>query len=156
MGSMLSKPLGRILAGVIVVVVIMVAWFLLQVDPIFHGRGQDVIVIVHQGESLSAVTSEMHAEGVIASPLAFEIDTTIFGSYRVLPGRYQIAQGSSFSHVRSVFSTQPNVIPVDVLAGQTLHEVADNAVANGESPAFGDKFIAVATATHTSNPFRSS
>jgi peptidoglycan lytic transglycosylase G len=111
---------------------------------------------VQQGESFSAVTSEIHAEGVIASPLAFKIDTTLFGSYQVRPGRYQIAQGSSFSHVRSVFSSQPNVIPVDVLAGQTLREVADNAVANGESPAFGNKFIAVANATRTSSPFRSS
>jgi UPF0755 protein len=152
---MLSKPLGRILAGVIVVVVVMVAWFLLQVDPIFHSKGQDVIVIVHQGESLSAVTGEMHAEGVIASPLAFEIDTTLFGSYQVDPGRYQIAQGSSFSHVRSIFSGPPNVVAVDVLAGQTLHEVANNMVTDGESAAFGDKFIDAATATHTPSPFHS-
>jgi UPF0755 protein len=152
---MLSKPLGRILAGVIVVVVVMVAWFLLQVDPIFHGDGKDVIVTVHEGESLGAVANQMHAQGVIASPLAFNIDTTLFGSFQVAAGSYEIAQGSSFSHVRSIFSGPPNVVAVDVLAGQTLHEVANNIVADGESAAFGDKFVDVATATHTSSPFLS-
>jgi hypothetical protein len=35
---MLSKPLGRIIAGLVVVIVVMVAWFALQVDPIFSGK----------------------------------------------------------------------------------------------------------------------
>jgi UPF0755 protein len=140
------------LAGVIVVVVVMVAWFLLQVDPIFHGKGKDVIVTVHDGESLSAVATQMHAQGVIASPWAFDIDTTISGSFQVAAGSYEISQGSSFSHVRSIFSNPPNVVAIDVLAGQTLHEVANNIVADGGSAAFGDKFVDVATATHTPSP----
>ena len=149
---MLSKPLGRIIAGLVVVIVVMVAWFALQVDPIFSGKGKDVIVTVNSGESLSAVASAMHAQGVIASTIAFQIDTTIFGSFQVAPGSYQIAQGSSFSHVRAIFSGPPNVVTVDVLAGQTLHEVAVNVVADGESPGFGDKFLVTAKASQPS-PF---
>src|ERR1039458_5677376 len=156
MGSMLSKPLGRIIAGLIVVIVIMVAWFVLQVDPIFHGKGKNVIVTVNTGESLSSLTNALHARGVIASTLAFQIDTTIFGSFPLTRGSYEIAQGSSFSHVRSIFGTKPNVITVDVMAGQTLHEGADNTVADGESTSFGDTFVAVATARHTPSPFHSS
>ncbi len=121
---MLSKPLGRIIAGLVVVVVIMVVWFILQAYPLFHGKGKEVIVSVNNGESLSQIAGELHAEGVIASTLAFRIDTTVLGSFEVQQGSYQIAQGSSFSHVRSVFSNSPNVVVVDVLAGQTLHEVA--------------------------------
>ena len=149
---MLSKPLGRIVAGLVVVIVVMVAWFALQVDPIFSGKGKDVIVTVNSGESLSAVASAMHAQGVIASTIAFQIDTTIFGSFQVAPGSYQIAQGSSFSHVRAVFSGPPNVVTVDVLAGQTLHEVAVNVVADGESPGFGERFLVTAKASRPS-PF---
>src|ERR1035438_9008909 len=156
MGSMLSKPLGRIIAGLTVVIVIMVAWFVLQVDPIFHGNGKKVIVTVHSGESLSALANAIHAKGVIASALAFQIDTTLFGSFQIHPGSYEIAQGSSFSHVRSIFGAQPNVIAVDVLAGQTLHEVANNVVGGGASTSFGDTFVAVATANHTPSPFLSS
>ena len=108
---MLSKPLGRIVAGLVVVVFVMVVWFALQVDPIFHGKGKNVIVTVHSGDSMSTIAKEMHAKGVIASTLAFQIDTTLFGSFAVDAGSYEIAQGSSFSHVRSVFSAPPNVYP---------------------------------------------
>jgi UPF0755 protein len=150
---MLSKPLGRIIAGLIVVIVIMVAWFALQVDPIFSGKGKDVIVTVNSDESLSSIVSALHAKGVIASTIAFQIDSTMFGSFTVTKGSYQIAQGSSFSHVRSIFSGPPNVVPVDVLAGQTLREVAVNLVANGESASFGDEFIAIAKSTHATSLF---
>ena len=152
---MLSKPLGRIFAGLVVVIVIMVAWFVLQVDPIFHGKGKNVIVTVSSGESLSTVANAMHAKGVIASTLAFSIDTTIFGSFQVDPGSYEIAQGSSFSHVRSIFGSSPNVAAVDVTAGLTLHEVAVD-VANGKGNTYADKFVALATATKTPSPFHSS
>ena len=152
---MLSKPLGRIFAGLVVVIVIMVAWFVLQVDPIFHGKGKNVIVTVSSGESLSTVANAMHAKGVIASTLAFSIDTTIFGSFQVDPGSYEIAQGSSFSHVRSIFGSSPNVAAVDVTAGLTLHEVAVD-VANGKGNTYADKFVALATATKTPSPFLAS
>jgi UPF0755 protein len=152
---MLSKPLGRIVAGLVVVLIVMVAWFVLQVDPIFHGKGKIVIVTVHDGESLSQVASAMHAKGVIASTLAFQIDTAIFGSYQVMAGSYQIAQGSSFSHVRSIFDSAPNVAAVAVSAGQTLQEVAVE-VAGQEGNAYASRFLAAATATTTPSPFLSS
>ncbi len=152
---MLSKPLGRIVAGLVVVVIVMVAWFALQVDPIFHGKGKNVIVTVHPGDSISTVANEMHAKGVIASALAFQIDTTIFGSFSVAAGSYEIAQGSSFSHVRSVFSAAPNVYPVEVSAGLTLHEVA-NAVENAKGNSFADQFVHDASLAATPSPFRAS
>jgi len=152
---MLSKPLGRIIAGLVVVVVIMVVWFILQAYPLFHGKGKEVIVSVNNGESLSQIANDLHAKGVIASPLAFRIDSAVFGSFQVTAGSYQIAQGSSFSHVRSVFSASPNVVVVNVLAGLTLHEVAVD-VANGEGNTYGDTFTKVATANNTPSPFHAS
>jgi UPF0755 protein len=150
---MLSKPLGRIIAGLVVVIVIVVAWFALQFDPIFHGKGKNVFVTVSTGESLSAVANALHAKGVIASTLAFSIDTTLFGSFQVDPGTYGIVQGSSFSNVRSIFSSPPNV--VDVTAGLTLREVVLD-VANSKDYAYADRFVAVATATKTPSPFHKS
>jgi UPF0755 protein len=152
---MLSKPLGRIIAGLIVVVVIAGVWFFLQADPIFHGKGKNVIVTVSTGESLSSVASAMHAQGVIASTLAFSIDTTLFGSFEVDPGSYEIAQGSSFSHVRSIFSAPPNVDTVDVTAGLTLHEVAVD-IAAGKGNTYADQFVTAATASTTPSPFLTS
>jgi UPF0755 protein len=152
---MLSKPLGRIVAGLVVVIVIMVAWFALQYDPIFHSNGKNVIVTVKNGESLSLVVSALHDKGVIASTFAFKIDTTIFGSFQPNQGIYEIAQGATFSRIRSVFSGGPNVFKFDVTAGQTLHEVALD-VTNGTGPVFSEKFVAAATASNTPSPFHSS
>jgi len=152
---MLSKPRGRIVAGLVVVIVIMVAWFVLQAEPIFHGKGKNVIVTVNAGESLSSVANAMHAKGVIASTLAFQIDTTLFGSFQVEQGAYEIAQGSSFSHVRAIFKAPPNVAAVDVTAGLTLHEVAVD-VANGKGNTYADQFVALATANKTPSSFHSS
>jgi UPF0755 protein len=151
---MLSKPLGRTLAGLLVVLVAFVVWFLLQANPI-GGKGKEVIVTVQNGESVSALGSELHAKGIIASSFAFSIDTTIFGSFQVQAGSYQIAQGSSFAHVRSIFGAPPNVVAFDVTAGLTLHEVAVD-VANGEGSVFGDQFVALATASKSPSPFHSS
>jgi UPF0755 protein len=150
---MLSKPLGRIVAGLVVVIIVMVVWFALQVDPLFAGKGKEVIVTVHPGDSMSTIAGEMHAKGVIASPLAFQIDTTLFGSITVSPGTYGLAQGSSFSQVRAVFGNGPNVL--DVTAGLTLHEVAVD-VANEKGNAFADQFVHFATPAQTPSPFRSS
>jgi len=152
---MLSKPLGRIVVGLVVVIIVMVGWFALQVDPIFHGKGKSVIVTVNPGESLSTIATAMHAKGVIASTLAFQIDTALFGSFQVQPGSYEIAQGSSFSHVRSIFSVQPNVTTVNVTAGLTLHEVAVD-VSNGKGNSYADRFAALATASNTPSPYHRS
>jgi UPF0755 protein len=152
---MLSKPLGRILTGVIIMMAVVLAWFALQVDPIFNRNGEEIIVNVVSNESFSSVISSMHSQGVIASPLAFRIDTTVFGSFAITPGKYEIRKSSSFSHVRSIFSSGPNVFPVDVTAGLTLREVAID-VANGKGNAYADAFVASATADTTPSPFRTS
>jgi UPF0755 protein len=152
---MLSKPLGRILAGLVVVIIVLVVWFALQADPLFHGKGKDVIVTVTQDESLSALTGEIHAKGVVASSFALDIDTTLFGSFIVQKGSYEIAEGSSFSHVRSVFSTGPNIFPVDVSAGMTLKEVADS-VASDKGTTYAVAFLDAAVPSNTPSPFHPS
>ena len=61
MGSMLNKPLGRIVVGLVVTLVVIVAWFALQFEPIFHGKGKAVIVTVHSHESVSSIAADMLA-----------------------------------------------------------------------------------------------
>ena len=91
MAFLLTKPLGRILLAIAVVVVGAVGWFLLQVDPVFAGKGKEVIVTVAQGDSLATIASELHQKGVIASPFAFRMDTLIFGAPLVQSGSYELA-----------------------------------------------------------------
>jgi UPF0755 protein len=139
MAFLLTKPLGRILIAIVVIVVVAVGWFLLQVDPVFAGKGKEVIVTVTQGDSLATIASELHQKGVIASPFAFRIDTLIFGSPLVQTGSYELRQGSSFGAVRSILGNAPNVDVVAVDPGLTIKEVAflvDGVKGDGYADAF--------------------
>ena len=91
MAFLLTKPLGRMLLAIVAVVIVAVVWFLLQVDPVFAGKGKEVIVNVAPGDSLATIAGELHHEGVIASPFAFRIDTLIFGAPLVQSGSYEHA-----------------------------------------------------------------
>jgi UPF0755 protein len=152
MPSFLTRPLGRVLAAGVVLMLVGAGWFALQVDPIFSSAGKVVIVTVHPGDSMATIASEMHTKGVIASALAFRVDALVFGAPVVQPGSYEIAQGSSFAHVMAVLGSAPNVVVIDVTPGLTLHEVAVN-VANYMGNAWADSFARVATNAQTPSPF---
>jgi len=114
----LTRPLRVAIAVFVVVLLAGAAWFFVQVNPL-GAPGREVTVVVHPGDSVAAIAAELHAEGVIASPLAFRIDM-LFSSATFRPGTYQFAQNSSFASVKAVF----NAPVVSVMPGLTLHEVA--------------------------------
>ncbi|MHB1208548.1 MAG: endolytic transglycosylase MltG [Acidimicrobiales bacterium] len=151
MAFMLTRPLGRAIAGLIAVVIIGLGWFTLQVYPV-GGSGKEVIVTVHPGDSIALIAGELHTKGVISSAFAFRLDALIFGAPIVVPGSYELKQGSSFSQVRSILGAVPNVHVVVVNPGLTLHEVALN-VAQDTNNAFGVKFLADATAAAATSAY---
>lgn len=151
MPSILVRPLGRALLLVAFAGVVVLGWFALQVAPIFSGHGKVVTVIVHPGDSLSAIASELHTAGVIASPLAFRLYTLV-GAPVVRAGSYQLAQGSSFAHVEAVLAAPPNVVVANVTPGLTLHEVTVN-LANDMGPTWSNSFARAATNDVTRSPF---
>ena len=136
-------------ASVLVAIVVVGAggslWFWLQADPL-ASPGPVVTVVVHPGDSLSAIGSELHAQGVIASPLAFRIDAVVFGAPVVVPGSYQFHQRSSFSDVMGTLGA-PRVI---VTGGETLGEVTHSvsAVQGRAYAAAFAKAVASALARH--------
>ncbi len=148
----MSKPLGRVVLVAVVLLVLILGWFALQVDPIFAGNGREVIVTVHPGDSLATIASELHAKGVIASPFAFRLDSLIFGTPLVLPGMYELREGASFSAVRSILGAGPNVAVVSAAPGLTLHEMAVNLAAQ-KGNAYATAFLKDATALRTHSPF---
>lgn len=152
MASLVSKPLGRVLGVVALLVVLGAGWFALQVDPLFAGRGREVIVTVHPGDSLATIADELHAKGVLASPLAFRLDTLIFGAPVVLPGSYELREGASFSTVRSVLGARPNVVVLAAEPGLTLHEMAVN-LAGNKGNAYASAFLKDATALGVHSSF---
>ncbi len=146
-----TKPLGRIFGLVIVLVVVAVAWFALQVHPL-SGAGREVIIEVHRGETWSTLDGQLHAKGVIASPLALRIDLQLFGAPTLSDGFFQIRQNSSFGEVKSVFGALPNVLAVDVLPGLTLNEVAANIATDFGNP-FASGFVQDTTTLAKSSPY---
>lgn len=148
----MSKPLGRVVGVAVLLVILAVGWFALQVDPVFSGKGPDVIVTVHTGDSLATIAGELHAQGVIASPLAFRLDALIFGAPLVRPGSYELREGASFSDVRTILSAFPNVAVVSAAPGLTLHEMAVNLAAE-KGNAYATTFLKDATALNAHSPY---
>jgi UPF0755 protein len=152
MASMWSRPLRRVALIIAALVVVMIVWFALQIDPIFAGRGREVIVSVKPGESFSDVAGSLHEKGVIASPFALRLENLVLGTPTVRQGTYELRRGSSFATVRSILSHPPNVAVVDADPGLTLHEIALN-VLTVRGLTFANEFAADATAAKASSPY---
>lgn len=152
--NVLTRPLGWIIASLLAVLILFAAWFVLQVDPIFSSPGRQEIVIVHAGDSISTIAGAMHQKGIIASPLAFRIDSLIFGTPLVRPGAYELVRGSSFSQIRHVLSG-PGIPVIAVTPGLALREV-ESQVAQDVGTKFANAFAIDATAAMTKSPFASS
>jgi UPF0755 protein len=152
MATMLTRPIRRVLFGVIVFVVLVVGWFILQIDPIFAGKGKEVIVTVHSGDSLATIAGELHADGVIASPFAFRLENLFLGTPLIRAGTYEMRRSSSFASVRAILGAPPNVNVVTVLPGLTLHEVAYS-LASVKGSKYANTFVADATAQQTPSSF---
>jgi UPF0755 protein len=140
-----------IAAAVIVAVIILaLVWLFLQTYPI-SSHGRETIVSVHSGESLSTLGGDLAKDHVIASSLAFHLDTLVFGSFELHSGAYEVRAGSSYSHIRSVF-TGPGIPEVTALPGLTLHEVA-LLVEQEKGVTYANAFAKAATAALTPSPY---
>ena len=148
---MLASPLRKVAAALACVVVVAIAWFALQYFPV-GGSGREVLITVHQGDSMSAIAGELHQAGVLASPFAFRIDSLLEGAPLVQPGAYQFAQGASFATIRSILSNAPNVPQVDVVPGLTVKEVAVD-VAGQVGNTFASTFLADAAQAATTSAY---
>ena len=135
------------MGGAAAVVVVIATWFVLQVYPI-GGPGRSVSVTVHAGDSMSTIANELHTAGVIASPLAFRLDTVLFGAPTVYPGTYVFRQASSFAAVKGVFAAPV----ISVVPGLTLHEVALQ-VASRVGDSFANRFVIDAEQAAATSPY---
>jgi UPF0755 protein len=146
--------LGRIVAitagAIVLVIVLVIVWFLLQTFPI-SGNGRETIVNVHTGDTLSTLGGELAKDHVIASSSAFHLDTIVFGSFQLRSGAYEVRDGSSYSHIRSVFSG-PGIPEVTALPGLTLHEVAV-LIEQEKGVSFANSFAKAAMASVTPSPY---
>lgn len=143
---------ARALLVLSAVVLVAILWFILQVDPVFSSRGREVVITVRQGDTIASIAAELHEKGVIASPLAFRLESLVLGAPVVDVGSYELPQRSSFAEVRAVLSSAPNVASIDAEAGLTLREIATN-LAQVKTPAYATAFLADAKAAAAKSPY---
>ena len=117
------RILAAVAGGVLLVVLAFTLWYELESHAL-GPEGPQVVVTVHEGESLSSIISSLSQAHVIGSSLAFQISDFFHGTPTVLPGSYALHQNQAFSEVRTLLSAGPNIFPVDVHPGFTLSEVA--------------------------------
>jgi UPF0755 protein len=117
------RVLAVVAGGLLVLVLAFTLWYELESHAL-GPEGPQVVVTVHEGESTSSVISSLGAQHVIGSSLAFRISDFFHGSPTVLPGSYALHQNLTFAEARAILAAGPNVYPVDVRPGFTLHEVA--------------------------------
>ena len=146
---MLTKWWRRGLVALIAGGLMGMAWFGLQVYPL-GGSGRPVSVTVHPGDSIATIANELHAAGVLASPFAFRLDVLLEGSLLVRPGTYVVRQGASFSSIRSILGSSPNVL--QVVPGLTLREISAQ-VAGIAGTAYANQFDALVARDALASPF---
>jgi len=146
----------RVLAAVAGALLVLLLAFTLWYELESHAlgpAGPQVVVTVHEGESTDSVISSLSQQHVISSSLAFGISDFFHGTPTVLPGSYALHQNQTFAEVRAILAAGPNIYPVDVLPGFTLHEVAAEVGGlPGHAPDGFEKVAASGAVTSTFSP----
>ncbi len=110
-------------AALLVLVLAFTLWYELESHAL-GPEGPQVVVTVHEGESMDGIVNSLSQQHVIGSSLAFRISDFFHGAPTVLPGSYALHENQSFPEVRATLDAGPNIYPVDVRPGLTLSEVA--------------------------------
>lgn len=134
-----GRRLGVLLASLTLVLLLPLTWYELQVHPLGSPDPAWTTIRVAEGEGVNAVGASLGDAGVIASPLAFRLYTSIHGSPNAQPGTYAFHQGASLKEVAATLSAPPNAHAFDLPAGFTLDEVARR-IRTFESKAFVQGF----------------
>jgi UPF0755 protein len=118
----------RVVAGVFAFIVVLglafVTWYELQTHAL-GPAGKPEIVQIGDGESVSSVANALSGKHVIGSTVAFRLYDLVHGDPTITAGAYLFHQNQTFSEVHQLLAGGSNVSSVTVLAGLTLHEIAE-------------------------------
>jgi UPF0755 protein len=120
---------GRLVAlGVLALLVVGVAWFLVSLFQPFKGDGEgSVRVAIPRGASLGEIADLLEREDVISSASFFELRARLTGRTGDLkPGRYTLARDMSFVAVLDKLEKglPPNIVQVTIPEGRSRREIA--------------------------------
>ena len=120
---------GRFIAlGVLVAIVLGIAWFANSLLQPFKGDGgKTVRVTIPQGSSLSEIADRLEQSGVIEDAGFFQLRARINGdSGNLRPGSYEFREDMSFSSALDVLKegVPPDVVQVGIPEGLSRKEIA--------------------------------
>jgi len=120
---------GRLVAlGLIVALILGVAWFANSLFQPFAGDGEGrVRVVIPQGATLGEIAKQLESRGVVQSASFFELRARLSGrSGELKPGPYELKEDMSYVAVLDELEegVPPNVVMVTVPEGRSRSEVA--------------------------------
>ncbi|HEY1830831.1 MAG TPA: endolytic transglycosylase MltG [Acidimicrobiales bacterium] len=118
-----SRPVKLVAVPIVVVVLAITLWYQLNSNAL-GPQGRQVVLVVKEGESTSAVISQLQKDHVIASSWAFKLSDVLDGNLSVSPGGYALHENQTYGSVRAILDGAPNIYPVTVEPGYMLSEVA--------------------------------
>ncbi len=121
---------GRVIAlGVLLLIVLGIAWFLVSLLQPFKGDGdgERVRVAIPQGSSLSEIADRLEQNGVISDSGFFQLRARLAGHAGDLrPGSYQLRKDMSFAAALDALQegVPPNIVQVSIPEGLSRKEIA--------------------------------
>jgi UPF0755 protein len=119
---------GRILLGLLALLLVAAAWFLYSLFQPFHGDGSgSVTVNIPRSSGVGDIADLLEKEDVIASSFFFSARTTIAGRRADLkPGRYVLKHDMGYGDVIDTLAKGPpaNTVNITIPEGRTRREIA--------------------------------
>jgi UPF0755 protein len=120
---------GRIVLGLLAVLVVALGWFLFSLFQPFHGDGSgpNVTLTIPRSSGVGEIAELLEEKGVVSSAFFFEARATIGGKRGDLkPGRYTLPHDMSYSAALDKLSDGPGaeVVTVVVPEGRSRREIA--------------------------------
>jgi UPF0755 protein len=122
---------GRVVAALVAALVVLagvIGWYEAEANP-FGAPGKPVLLTVHPGEPLGAITAALVKAKVIGTSFAFGLWSIVHGSPLVRPGTYELRQNLSFPAAKVALDAGPNVLELTVRPGMTLSELTNDLAA---------------------------
>jgi UPF0755 protein len=119
---------GRLIAlGVLLAIVLAIAWFANSLFQPFKGDGGErVRVTIPRGSSLSQIADILEREGVVEDAGFFQLRARLAGhSNDLLPGSYELRKDMSFSAALDALQegVPPNVVQIAIPEGLSRREI---------------------------------
>jgi UPF0755 protein len=119
---------GRIVLGLLALVAIVLAWFLVSLFQPFHGDGSGRVgVTIPRSSGVGEIADLLERKGVISSAFFFEARATIGGKRGDLkPGVYALKRGMSYGAAIDALTQgpPPNLVTLVIPEGKSRREIA--------------------------------